>query len=144
MSYSSQSFVSSCLRLGIVAQSTYFDDYSCHLLDSLPTATFSATQLQEIPTGRSEFDIVLVIGIHEHMDLPLRRDYLLVGIQTEQLPCNPTHESRILRNLRRFRAIRDSYDHLFEWSPGIYFTITKFVLFHLRATLFRGTSLGHT
>jgi len=108
------------LRLGIVARTAYFHDYRARLLEGLPASDFAVTELADIPTGPDRFDIVLVIGIHEHMRVPLVRDYLLAGVQTEQLPCFPTKESRILRNLKRFRAIRDAYDHLFEWSPGIY------------------------
>ena len=108
------------LRLGLVAKSGYFHDYRRKLIDVLPESGIYVEMLESIPTERKRFDIVLVIGIHEHMRPSLLRDYLLVGIQTEQLPCSPTQEFRILRNLKRFRAIRDAYDHLFEWSPGIY------------------------
>jgi hypothetical protein len=108
------------MKIGIVASSSYFHEYRERLLGAFHGREMEAIALEAIPLGPTDLDIVLVIGIHEHMRLPISRDFLLAGIQTEQLPCQPTDEFRINRNLKRFHAIRGAYDHLFEWSPGIY------------------------
>jgi len=104
------------VRLAVVFNEAYFAEFSEACTAHLRKHGIAAETFDGIPEG-VEWDAILVIGIHKFTRIPRRAGVPLLGVQTEQLPLSGGATGRLLRNLRRFNAVRGYYRAIFDWNP---------------------------
>ncbi len=102
----------------MVCDEPYFEEFTQACAEHLATMGIMVSVLDRFPQNEA-WDAVLVVGIHKFMRVPFRQDVLVLGVQTEQLPFGGKHSGRLRRNLRRFQAVRNYYDLIFDWNPGL-------------------------
>jgi hypothetical protein len=109
------------LRIAIVSRFVYFEAYTAGICEGFIALGCRAVMMEEIP-HTSDWDIVLVVGVHLYPDFPWLKGPrpLVAGIQTEQLPVLRPGRGRLRRNETRFTSVRSYYDVLFEWNPDLY------------------------
>lgn len=103
-------------RVALVTQQVYFAEFAQACSKYLNRNGFEVTERSEIPEEKG-WDAVLVVGIHQYTRLPFLPGTAFLGVQTEQLPIGLSRDRRLNRNRKRFLAVRDYYQLIFEWNP---------------------------
>jgi len=116
---SDSSHCEQALRIAIVAQLVYFEQYVAEMSKELSRLGHEVSVLPEIPIG--SWDVILIVGIHLFPNVPFLSRAVIAGIQTEQLPTGDrAAQGRLKRNLNRFHAVRRYYDVIYEWNPALF------------------------
>lgn len=111
--------MSNKLSIGFVFDETYFSEFAESCAKQLESQGVETRLLNNIPDD-GDWDAVLVIGIHKFVSIPLFRETLLLGVQTEQLPLDNNSVGRLRRNRSRFCAVSGYYSKIFDWNPSLF------------------------
>lgn len=105
-------------KLHLAYRHVYFEEFSEAVASSLKKQGFQVSLSRSLKSHRA--DVVVAVGIHLFMYVPLRRRFRLIGIQTEQLASAGSLERRLVRNRARFECVYKDYDLVVDWIPRLH------------------------
>jgi hypothetical protein len=106
--------------IAVICRSQIYFDLQHALVEQFQAAGHDVSKAYEIQSQKL-YEMIVVIGINEFLDVGSLRAKRLIGVQTEQLPTPSTGVvSSLVVNHKVFRAARGWYDLLVEWHPDMF------------------------